>query len=64
VNVNIIVKDLGTNGKEELKAEVVPVTLAAEKLEGASHAKPGSCLYCEKPVVGSHRTFSLWRLRD
>lgn len=44
VNVNIIVKDLGTNGKEELKAEVVPVTLAAEKLEGASHAKPGEKL--------------------
>lgn len=44
LNVNIIVKDLGTDGKEELKAEVVPVTLAAEKLEGASHTKPGEKL--------------------
>ncbi|GAB1288924.1 Claspin [Apodemus speciosus] len=44
VNVNIIVKDLGTDGKEQLKAEVVPVTLAAEKLEGASHTKPGEKL--------------------
>ena len=41
VNVNIIVKDVGTDGKEELKADVVPVTLAAEKLDGASHTKPG-----------------------
>ncbi|XP_031234528.1 claspin isoform X2 [Mastomys coucha] len=44
VNVSIIVKDLGTDGKEELKAEVVPVTLAAEKLEGAGHTKPGEKL--------------------
>lgn len=41
VNVNIVVKDVSTDGKEELKADVVPVTLAAEKLEGVSHAKPG-----------------------
>ena len=41
VNVNIIVKDVGTDGKEELKADVVPVTLAAEKLDGVSHTKPG-----------------------
>ncbi|XP_036034502.1 claspin [Onychomys torridus] len=44
VNVNIIVKDLGTDGKEELKADVVPVTLAAEKLDEASHTKPGEKL--------------------
>ncbi|XP_040612559.1 claspin isoform X2 [Mesocricetus auratus] len=44
VNVNIIVKDLGGDGKEELKADVVPVTLAAEKLEEASHTKPGEKL--------------------
>ncbi|XP_021482802.1 claspin [Meriones unguiculatus] len=44
VNVNIIVKDLGTGGKEELKMDVVPVTLAAEKLDGASHTKPGEKL--------------------
>ncbi|CAH6790875.1 Clspn [Phodopus roborovskii] len=44
VNVNIIVKGLGANGKEELKADVVPVTLAAEKLDEASHTKPGEKL--------------------
>lgn len=62
VNVNIIVKDLGTDGKEELKAEVVPVTLAAEKLEGTSHTKPGICLCYEKPMIKGYRTFSPWRL--
>ena len=41
VNVNIIVKGLGTDGKEELKADVVPVTLASEKLDGTSRTKPG-----------------------
>lgn len=45
VNVNIIVKDLSSDGKEELKADVVPVTLAAEKLEETSHTKPGICLH-------------------
>lgn len=50
VNVNIIVKNLGNDGKEELKADVVPVTLAAEKLDRASHTKPGICLYgCWRP---------------
>ncbi|XP_058574075.1 claspin [Neofelis nebulosa] len=44
MNVNIIVKGMGTDGKEELKADVVPVTLAAEKLDGASHTKPGEKL--------------------
>ncbi|XP_007120965.2 claspin [Physeter macrocephalus] len=44
VNVNIIVKDVGTDGKEELKADMVPVTLAAEKLDGTSHTKPGEKL--------------------
>ncbi|XP_048206830.1 claspin [Perognathus longimembris pacificus] len=44
VNVNVIVKDLGVDGKEELKADVVPVTLAAEKLDGVSHTKPGEKL--------------------
>ncbi|XP_073648185.1 claspin isoform X2 [Tursiops truncatus] len=44
VNVNIIVKDVGPDGKEELKADTVAVTLAAEKLDGASHTKPGEKL--------------------
>nr|XP_012295287.1 claspin [Aotus nancymaae] len=44
VNVNVIVKEVGTDGKEELKADVVSVTLAPKKLEGASHTKPGEKL--------------------
>ncbi|XP_060061832.1 claspin [Erinaceus europaeus] len=44
VNVNVIVKNVGNDGKEELKADVVPVTLAAEKLEETSHTKPGEKL--------------------
>ncbi|XP_066125796.1 claspin [Saccopteryx bilineata] len=44
VNVSIIVKDVGTDGREELKADVVPLTLAAEKLDGGSHTKPGEKL--------------------
>ncbi|KAL0604819.1 Claspin [Plecturocebus cupreus] len=44
VNVNVIVKDVGTDGKEELKADVVSVTLAPKKLDGASHTKPGEKL--------------------
>ncbi|XP_007945844.1 claspin [Orycteropus afer afer] len=44
VNVNVIVKDVGIDGKEELKADVVPVTLAAEKLDETSHTKPGEKL--------------------
>ncbi|XP_049630586.1 claspin isoform X1 [Suncus etruscus] len=44
LNVNIIVKDIGTNGKEELKTDVVPVTLAAEKLDETGHTKPGEKL--------------------
>ncbi|XP_016073770.1 PREDICTED: claspin [Miniopterus natalensis] len=44
VHVNIIVKDVGADGKEELKADVVPVTLAAEKLDGVSRTKPGEKL--------------------
>ena len=42
VNVNIIVKDVGTDGKEELKADVVPVTLAAEKLDSKFAAHSGT----------------------
>lgn len=62
VIVNIVVKEVGTDGKEELKADVVPVTLAAEKLDGVSHAKPGIwvsfCLLC---TLYSSR--SLWPLK-
>ncbi|XP_004641071.1 claspin isoform X2 [Octodon degus] len=48
VNVNVIVKDLGTDGKEELKADVVPVTLAAETQDEVSHTKPGEKLQALK----------------
>lgn len=41
VNLNIICKETTKEGKEELKADVIPVTLGAERLEEAIHAKPG-----------------------
>ncbi|KAM9033305.1 claspin [Sarcophilus harrisii] len=44
MNLNIIVKETGADGKEELKADVVPLTLATEKLDGMSYAKPGEKL--------------------
>lgn len=62
VNVNIIVKDLGSDGKEELKTDVVPVTLAAEKLDEASHTKPGICLYYWRPHGKELQTLFPWRL--
>ncbi|OXB66395.1 hypothetical protein ASZ78_011929 [Callipepla squamata] len=44
INVNIIRKETTSEGKEELKADVVPVVLAAESLDEAVHAKPGEKL--------------------
>ncbi|XP_045154914.1 claspin [Echinops telfairi] len=44
VNVSVILREVGMDGKEALKADVVPVTLAAEKLDETSHAKPGEKL--------------------
>ncbi|XP_034975049.2 claspin [Zootoca vivipara] len=44
VGLNIIRKETTHEGKEELKADVVAVTLAAETVEGATHAKPGEKL--------------------
>ncbi|XP_062996913.1 claspin [Elgaria multicarinata webbii] len=44
VNLNIIRKEMTKEGKEELKADVVPVTLAAEAEEEATHMKPGEKL--------------------
>uniref|UniRef100_A0A670IRW5 Claspin n=1 Tax=Podarcis muralis TaxID=64176 RepID=A0A670IRW5_PODMU len=44
VGLSIIRKETTHEGKEELKADVVAVTLAAEAVEGATHAKPGEKL--------------------
>lgn len=41
VSVNIIRKEMMNDGKEELKADVVPVMLATEKIEDAARTKPG-----------------------
>uniref|UniRef100_H3BB53 Claspin n=1 Tax=Latimeria chalumnae TaxID=7897 RepID=H3BB53_LATCH len=44
VQLNIVRKETTSDGKEELKADCVAVTLAAEQLEEASAAKPGEKL--------------------
>lgn len=41
INVNIIRKETTSEGKEELKADVVPAVLAAESLDETVHTKPG-----------------------
>ncbi|KFV13910.1 Claspin, partial [Tauraco erythrolophus] len=48
ITVNIIRKETTSEGKEELKADVVPAVLAAESLEEAVHAKPGEKLQALK----------------
>ncbi|XP_029141562.1 claspin [Protobothrops mucrosquamatus] len=44
VSLNIIRKETTNDGKEELKADVVPVTLATEMVEDAARTKPGEKL--------------------
>ncbi|XP_068125196.1 claspin [Hyperolius riggenbachi] len=44
VNLHIVRKETTADGKEELKAEVVPVTVDAENLEEKIHVKPGEKL--------------------
>uniref|UniRef100_A0A8C3T8F8 Claspin n=1 Tax=Chelydra serpentina TaxID=8475 RepID=A0A8C3T8F8_CHESE len=44
VNLSIIRKETTAEGKEELKAAVVPATLAAENLDDTVRAKPGEKL--------------------
>lgn len=39
--MNIIRKETTSEGKEELKADVVPAVLAAESLDETVHMKPG-----------------------
>ncbi|XP_074418724.1 claspin isoform X2 [Larus michahellis] len=48
VNMNIIRKETTSEGKEELKADVVPAVLAAESLDEAVHTKPGEKLQALK----------------
>ncbi|KFQ76561.1 Claspin, partial [Phaethon lepturus] len=44
INMNIIRKETTPEGKEELKADVVPAVLAAESLDETVHTKPGEKL--------------------
>ncbi|XP_039218982.1 claspin isoform X1 [Crotalus tigris] len=44
VSLNIIRKEMTNDGKEELKVDVVPVTLATEMVEDAARTKPGEKL--------------------
>ncbi|XP_009701844.1 PREDICTED: claspin, partial [Cariama cristata] len=48
INMNIIRKETTPDGKEELKADVVPAVLAAENLEETVHTKPGEKLQALK----------------
>ncbi|NXG16253.1 CLSPN protein, partial [Grallaria varia] len=48
VNMNIIRKETTSDGKEELRADVVPAVLAAENLEETTHTKPGEKLQALK----------------
>ncbi|KFV54476.1 Claspin, partial [Gavia stellata] len=48
VNMNIIRKETTSEGKEELKADVVPAVLAAESLDETVHTKPGEKLQALK----------------
>ncbi|KAM4044550.1 claspin isoform 2-T2 [Anomaloglossus baeobatrachus] len=44
VNLNIVRKEVTADGKEELKADVVPVTVDGENHEDKAHGKPGEKL--------------------
>ncbi|NXA03614.1 CLSPN protein, partial [Sapayoa aenigma] len=48
VNMNIIRKETTSDGKEELRADVVPAVLAADSLEDTAHTKPGEKLQALK----------------
>ncbi|XP_061305724.1 claspin [Pezoporus flaviventris] len=48
INMNIIRKETTSEGKEELKADVVPAVLAAESLDETVHTKPGEKLQALK----------------
>ncbi|NXP50250.1 CLSPN protein, partial [Heliornis fulica] len=44
INMHIICKEMTSEGKEELRADVVPAVLAAESLDERVHTKPGEKL--------------------
>ncbi|NXX96320.1 CLSPN protein, partial [Centropus bengalensis] len=48
ITMNIIRKETTSEGKEELKADVVPAVLAPESLDEAVHTKPGEKLQALK----------------
>ncbi|XP_073522042.1 claspin [Phyllobates terribilis] len=48
VILNIVRKEITADGKEELKADVVPVTVEGENLEDKVHGKPGEKLHALK----------------
>ncbi|NXH34977.1 CLSPN protein, partial [Myiagra hebetior] len=48
INMNIIRKEMTSDGKEELRVDVVPAVLAAESLEETVHTKPGEKLQALK----------------
>ncbi|XP_051494185.1 claspin isoform X2 [Apus apus] len=48
INMNIVRKETTSEGKEELKADVVPAVLAAESLDETAHTKPGEKLQALK----------------
>ncbi|NXU36664.1 CLSPN protein, partial [Drymodes brunneopygia] len=48
INMNIVRKETTSDGKEELRADVVPAVLAAESLEETVHTKPGEKLQALK----------------
>ncbi|NWV83844.1 CLSPN protein, partial [Dasyornis broadbenti] len=48
INMNIVCKEMTSDGKEELRADVVPAVLAAESLEETVHTKPGEKLQALK----------------
>ncbi|CAM9822042.1 unnamed protein product [Bubo scandiacus] len=48
INMNIIRKETTPEGKEELRADVVPAVLAAESLDETVHIKPGEKLQALK----------------
>lgn len=41
VNLHIVRKETNADGKEELKSDVVPVTVDVDNLEDKAHGKPG-----------------------
>lgn len=45
--MSIIRKETTSEGKEELKADVVPAVLAAESLDETVHTKPGQSGSCD-----------------